>query len=367
MNTNQSPNSSAQQSSAPQQQQSTVKQSVQNVPPVVPARPRPATNYDMNSYNNYNMYNGYSSPFTNPLMSSFGNFGMGYNSIGYNSLGFNRMGYGPYGTMSNQPESDLIRLAEERSRTAFQSIESFVHAFQSISMMLESSYMALASSFRAVLGVAEHFSRLRVQIGSIITGLAIFRTFRKYVYNMMVYIGILRGETISEIEERAWQQSSKAEQLANENTLTPELISQNSKSTWPIVAFFAVALGTPYVVYNVLKNVAKDHVKMESNRWAKGEGEHFVAIANFDFAGEGSQYNGDRLFKELSFKSGDKLFIAPKELQRAAKGWLLASLNNKIGLVPFNYLSSPIRVNNQVEILRENAPPIRPSLNESEC
>ena len=321
----------------------------------------------MNSYNNYNMYNSYSSPFANPLMSSFGNFGMGYNSLGYNGLGFNRLGYSPYGTMSSQPESDLIRLAEERSRTAFQSIESFVHAFQSISMMLESSYMALASSFRAVLGVAEHFSRLRIQIGSIITGLAIFRTFRKYLYNMMVYIGILRGETIGEIEERAWQQSSKAEQLANENTLTPELISQSSKSTWPIVAFFAVALGTPYVVYNVLKNVAKDHVKMESNRWAKGEGEHFVAIANFDFAGEGGHYNGDRQFKELSFKSGDKLFIAPKELQRAAKGWLLASLNNKIGLVPFNYLSAPIRVNNQVEILRENAQPIRPSSNESEC
>lgn len=364
-----SPNPSAQPpSTAPVQQPAAAKASGPNMPPVVPARPRPASNYDMNSYNNYNMYNGYSSPFANPLMSSFGQFGMGaYNGLGYNGLGFNRLGYGPYGAM-NQPESDLIRLAEERSRTAFQSIESFVHAFQSISMMLESSYMALASSFRAVLGVAEHFSRLRMQIGSIITGLAIFRTFRKYLYNMMVYVGILRGETIGEIEERAWQQSSKAEQLANENTLTPELISQSSKSTWPIVAFFAVALGTPYVVYNVLKNVAKDHVKMESNRWAKGEGEHFVAIANFDFVGEGGHYNGDRHFKELSFKSGDKLFIAPKELQRAAKGWLLASLNNKIGLVPFNYLSAPIRVNNQVDILRENVQPIRPTTsNESEC
>lgn len=123
---------------------------ISNLPPL-PARPRPAANYS-NDLNNYSMYNQFSSPFSNPMMSGFGmsNFG-----LGYNSLGFNRMGpYGPYGSMS-LPESDLIRLAEERSRTAFQSIESFVHAFQSISMMLESSYMALASSFRAVLGVGK--------------------------------------------------------------------------------------------------------------------------------------------------------------------------------------------------------------------
>jgi peroxin-13 len=227
--------------------------------------------------------------------------------------------------------------------------------------------MALASSFRAVLGVAEHFSRLRVQIGSIITGFAIFQKFRKYIYNMMVYIGILRGEKITDIEERAWQKSIKAEALANENTLTPEIISASTKSTWPIVAFLAVALGTPYVVYNVLKNVAKDHLKMESNKWIKGEGDHFVAIANFDFVGEGGHHNGDRYFKELSFKKGDKLFIAPKELQRAAKGWLLASLNNKIGLVPYNYLSQPIRVNNQIEILKDDLQITRPISNENEA
>lgn len=357
-NINLSPTSKSPTSKSSTSPQQTTK--VQSNLPSLPARPRPnSNNYDLN---NYNMYNNYSSPFNNPMMSGFGlnNFGMNNFGMGYNGLGFNRIGY-PYSTMNSLPESDLIRLAEERSRTAFQSIESFVHAFQSISMMLESSYMALASSFRAVLGVAEHFSRLRLQIGSIITGLAIFRRFRKYIYNMMVYIGILRGETIDELEERAWQQSQNAEQLANENTLTPELISESSKSTWPIIAFFAVALGTPYVVYNVLKNVAKDHVKMESNRWSKGEGEHYVAIANFDFTGEGGHYNGDRYFKELSFKSGDKLFIAPKELQRAAKGWLLASLNNKIGLVPFNYLSSPIRVNNQMELLRDNIQPIKPT------
>ena len=263
-----------------QQQASNTQSSSLTSPPPPPARPRAnANNYD--SPNQYSPYNNFNSPFTNPLMSpmspmsSFGmnNFGYPYNGLSsLGNLGFNRMPYGSaYGNYSNNlPESDLIRLAEERSRTAFQSIESFVHAFQSISMMLESSYMALASSFRAVLGVAEHFSRLRVQIGSIITGFAIFRRFRKYIYNMMVFIGVLRGETISEIEEHAWQQSSKVEQLANENTLTPELISANSKSTWPIIAFFAVALGTPYVVYNVLKNIAKDHVEMESNGWAKG-------------------------------------------------------------------------------------------------
>ena len=69
------------------------------------------------------------------------------------------MGYGHMGAGGGESQNRFIQLAEESSMPAFQSIESIVHAFGSVSMMLESTFHAVHSSFQAVLGVAEHFSK----------------------------------------------------------------------------------------------------------------------------------------------------------------------------------------------------------------
>lgn len=43
-------------------------------------------------------------------------------------------------------------MAEESSRPAFESIQSVVYAVGSVAMMLENTFFALSSSFRAILG-----------------------------------------------------------------------------------------------------------------------------------------------------------------------------------------------------------------------
>ena len=58
-------------------------------------------------------------------------------------------GYGGYGAASGA-DNRFIRLAEENSRPAFETIQSIVNTFGSISMMFESTYYALYSSFRFV-------------------------------------------------------------------------------------------------------------------------------------------------------------------------------------------------------------------------
>ena len=58
-------------------------------------------------------------------------------------------------------------MAEESYLPAFQSIENIVRAFGSVSMMLESTFYAVHSSFQAVLGVAEHFSKMRLQLSQV--------------------------------------------------------------------------------------------------------------------------------------------------------------------------------------------------------
>lgn len=56
-----------------------------------------------------------------------------------------------------------------------------------------------------------------------------------------------------------------------------------------------------------------------------------MAVAQYDFF---SQTVG-----ELSFKTGQQLRLAPKELQPKVRGWLLASTDGtQTGLVPANYI-----------------------------
>jgi peroxin-13 len=78
-------------------------------------------------------------------------------------------------------------MAEESSRPAFQSIESLVHAFGSVSFMLESTFNAIYSSFRAVLAVAENFGRLRTMFGQVYSTFAVMRILQ-WLYKKLLYL-----------------------------------------------------------------------------------------------------------------------------------------------------------------------------------
>jgi peroxin-13 len=80
-------------------------------------------------------------------------------------------------------------MAEESSRPAFQSLESMVQAFGSVSMMLESTFFAIHSSFRAVLGVAENFGRMRGMLAQVFSALTIFKAVRWAYHQLLVLFG----------------------------------------------------------------------------------------------------------------------------------------------------------------------------------
>ena len=72
--------------------------------------------------------------------------GGGYGYSGYGMGG--GYGYGNPAAVGGTADNRFIRLAEENSRPAFETIQSVVNTFGSISMMFESTYYALYSSFR---------------------------------------------------------------------------------------------------------------------------------------------------------------------------------------------------------------------------
>lgn len=278
-------------------------------PPPVPSRATPQTS---TAFSRFSSPYGYSSPYSS--YSSYGMYGGGYSPYSPYSSGMYG-GYGQYGANTGEYNS-FARQAEENSRQAFQSVESIVNAFTSVSMMLDSTFQAVFNSFRAVIGVADNFSRLKQQLSSVFSAFALFK-FLRYLYRKVMVLLRLRPDMET---DEAWSQAAAAAIPAGDGDVP-------KKSTWPIMMFFAIIMGGPYLIWRLISSVSQTPDK----RWMTGEDDHFVFKVLYDYKAD----NQD----ELSISAGQEIRVAPKELQPRIKGWLLASVDGqKTGLVPGNYV-----------------------------
>ncbi|CAC5414516.1 PEX13 [Mytilus coruscus] len=285
-------------------------------PPPVPTRPSQQSNYSR-----FSSPYGYSSPYSSMGMYGGGMYGGGYGGMSspYSGGGMYGGGYGgQYGSYGNGEYNGFARQAEENSRQAFQSVESIVNAFTSVSMMLDSTFQAVYNSFRAVIGVADNFSRLKHQLSSVFSAFALFK-FVRYLYRKVLVL--LRLRPNMETDE-AWSQAAAS--------AIPSVAGDGDspkKSTWPIMMFLAIIMGGPYLIWRLISSVTQTPGK----QWMTGEDDHFVATAQYDYKAENEG--------ELSFSVGQEIKVAPKEIQPRIKGWLLASVDGqKIGIIPGNYV-----------------------------
>lgn len=203
--------------------------------PPLPPRPvqqayRPSYSSFTSSYSPFgsSIYGGYS-PYT---------YGGGYGLGGYNRLTHTE----------DVAPSRFVQQAEESSRGAFQSIESIVQAFASVSMMLDATFSAVYNSFRAVLDVANHLTRLRAHFTRVLSAFALVRTLR-YLYRRLQRL--LGRRSDSEVED-LWADSA-SDALATAASGGAGTGDQTVKS-WPIFLFFAVVLGGPYLIWKLLSS-----------------------------------------------------------------------------------------------------------------
>lgn len=269
-----------------------------------------------------------------PYSSSFGSaYSAPYGSSSFYSPGYSPYGYGAgygiggYGHGRLLPHSEdvapsrFVQQAEESSRGAFQSIESIVHAFASVSMMLDATFSAVYNSFRAVLDVANHFTRLRAHLTRVLSAFALVRTLR-YLYRRLQRI---LGRRMDSEADDLWAESAN-DALA---TTAGRAAEEQSVKSWPIFLFFAVVLGGPYLIWKLLSSTTDTEAR--DTNWASGEDDHVVARAEFDFTAASEE--------EISVRAGDMLNLAPKEQQPRVRGWLLGSVDGQTtGLVPANYV-----------------------------
>ncbi|XP_054885105.1 peroxisome biogenesis factor 13 [Poeciliopsis prolifica] len=286
--------------------------------PPVPPRPmqqsyRPSYNSFTSAYSPYgsSIYGGY-----NPYS---------YGGGGYGGGGYGLGGYSRFPHAEEVAPSRFVQQAEESSRGAFQSIESIVQAFASVSMMLDATFSAVYNSFRAVLDVANHLTRLRAHLTRVLSAFALVRTLR-YLYRRLKRL-LGRG-TDADVEDLWADSTTDALATALPRAFGAAAEEQSVKS-WPIFLFFAVVLGGPYLIWKLLSSTAGS--EESATNWASGEDDHVVARAEYDFTASSEE--------EVSLRAGDMLNLAPKELQPRVRGWLLASVDGQTtGLVPANYV-----------------------------
>jgi len=165
-------------------------------------------------------------------------------------------GYGNYGgygmnRFNNQLENgyapnSFARQAEESSRQAFQSIESIVQAVGSVSMMLESSFYAVYNSFRAVVGVADHFSRMKMAFAQIFSAFAVIRTLRWLYHKLLVLLRLRHGSSTDDV----WMQAAEGA-----IAVTDPDGKGTGRSSWPIMLFFAIIIGGPWLIWRLLSSI----------------------------------------------------------------------------------------------------------------
>lgn len=157
---------------------------------------------------------------------------------GYGMYGMS--GMGGYSGFNNQDDAErrFIQYAEERSRNTFANIENVVRAVSSLAMMLDNTYFAITSSFRAVLSVAEHFGRLRSVFGHIWYSVNIFRLFSWFYRRIMRLMGKNIPNSGTSL---AWKEATGV-----------AIPKESSGSHWSTVAFFGLLMSAPYLLSKLL-------------------------------------------------------------------------------------------------------------------
>lgn len=191
-------------------------------------------------------YSAFSSSYSPYGSSIYG----GYSPYSYGGGGYGLGGYSRFPHAEDVTPSRFVQQAEESSRGAFQSIESIVQAFASVSMMLDATFSAVYNSFRAVLDVANHLTRLRAHLTRVLSAFALVRTLR-YLYRRLQRL--LGRRSDAEVEDLWADSTSDALATSSSRGCGAGMEDQTIKS-WPIFLFFAVVLGGPYLIWKLLSS-----------------------------------------------------------------------------------------------------------------
>ena len=247
-----------------------------------PLPPRPA------QHTGYPGYSGYTRPGYGQYgpMSSFGQYGQFGSPYSYGGLN------------SYLPQSRFLQFAEENSLPGFKQLESIVRTFSSVSYMLDSTFHAVNSSFYAVMGVAEHFSKVKLQLSQILSAISSIKII-KYLYSKFLSLIGYKNQGRDGLNDSLWQSFSDND---------GGVISNNGSSAkMSSFLYSALVLAAPYLIWKLIKPMV-DQVHDDSDQdWVQGVGDHYLATVLYTFTPGADT--------ELGVTEGQSLRLAPKHKQ----------------------------------------------------
>uniref|UniRef100_A0A182JSM9 Peroxisomal membrane protein PEX13 n=1 Tax=Anopheles christyi TaxID=43041 RepID=A0A182JSM9_9DIPT len=268
-------------------------------------------------YNNYSPYGGFSS------MDYYGHRNYG----GYGGYGQGYGGYGNPGGGFNYPEHRFIQLAEESSRPAFQILESLVGAVGNVATMLDSTFFAVTSSFRAVLSVAANLAHLKGTFAQFWSSLAIVRA-AVWLYKKLLYkLRITKTDPTMEAFKEAFHMSAKTDVNGSN--------ARKHSSSLLAALFMGFMLSVPYMLIKLFApKVNEDSALNEPVQWNNPV--EVQALHNFDASNA----------QEMTIRAGQSVLLAPKQIQTDRhllnSGWVLAATTDRktSGIIPLNYVQA---------------------------
>lgn len=190
--------------------------------------------------------------------------------------------------------------------------------------MLDQTFFAMTSSFRAILSVADSFGRLRSMMGHMWTSFALFKAINWLLRKLMSILRIYDNQNA---------QDEETLNTAFSNVLGNEGLNQSNPSKWPIAVFLGIIVSAPYIVYKLFAQNIEE--SLAGNADLDGNLVFRRVPATYSFSAKNEH--------EISFVAGEMLSIYPDEIQQrnglVRTGWVLAK-NNKgqKGVIPVNYL-----------------------------
>ncbi|XP_015375436.1 PREDICTED: peroxisomal membrane protein PEX13 [Diuraphis noxia] len=251
-------------------------------------------------------------------------YGGAFNNYPYRGMtNMNMGGFNPY-NMYGQPtnltnnthQNPFVIAALENSRPAFDSIHSVVESFNSVSMMLESTFTAIHTCFQALLSVAENFTRLKSFMMKFYSTIVSFKLVRWFLTKLFYLLKMVRRDRGSSTEEDLWTA------LSSKNN-HKEIISSDGRS-WPLVVFTGLLVSTPYLVYKLLNPTTPESGSIVNNTLSSNTS---ITIAQCDW--NSTDANTIPLVKGKSY------FTSQENIASAEKtGWLLVASNGQHGYAP---------------------------------
>ncbi|XP_043802794.1 peroxisomal membrane protein PEX13 [Apis laboriosa] len=314
-------------------------------PPPVPPR-QPVQNYY--GFNDRlfgpNYYNGYGLNYNNQYR--------GFNGSSYNPIYSNYNNYGIFGGHSTDAENRFFHYVEENTRPTFHLIETILHTFSSMTMLLESTYFALTNSFRAILNVAENIEKLRSTLNQLFSTFALIK-FLKWLYKKIIYTIGSKNQDL--INEELWSKSLT--KIEGENV--------HNSSFWSGFIIFNIFFVVPYIIHKISYNIKNMQMKgKDPKEWHQIEEPAYIATVLHDFIAANNN--------ELNIKAGQKVYLAPRNLQpKNLPGWCKVSDSVNIGLIPYNYIKvigqlKKVKKNNEVIHLNEEKSLINENYNNTD-